>query len=72
MLKFREMLEVAGIKSLYVDIANPAGPPAKNRTLGVIVPMKNRTSFFIKMSGPIDEVERHKAEFETFVKSFKK
>ena len=67
-----KMMNVAGAESAYVDIANPAGPPTKNRTIGVIVPMKNRSSFFIKMSGPIAEVELHKAEFETFVKSFKK
>jgi hypothetical protein len=64
------LLVVAGINSYYVDLANPAGPPQKNRTLGVIVP-QNRRFWFIKMTGPQDLVGRHKTEFETFVKSFK-
>ena len=72
MVKAGIRLEVAGIDSFYVDLANPEGPPLKNRTLGVIVPLKRSSYFFVKMSGPHDLVGQHKNEFETFVKSFKK
>ena len=67
-----KQLEVAGMKSIYVDLANPAGPPAMNRTVVVIVPMNRGFSFFIKMYGPHDEVGRRIPEFKTFVESFKK
>ena len=66
-------LPIAGIKNHYVDLANPKGPaPAdKNRILGVIIPM-GQESWFVKMTGPHDLVGKHKAEFESFMKSFKK
>jgi hypothetical protein len=64
-------LKVAGTDATYVDLKNPAGPAQKNRILGVIVPM-GQTSWFIKMTGPIDWVGQNKEAFETFVKSFKR
>ena len=62
---------VAGIKSFYVDLANPAGPAEKNRILGVIVPLRG-SFWFIKLTGPHDLVGQRKNEFETFVQSFKR
>jgi hypothetical protein len=70
--KSAKLIQVAGIKSYYVDIGNPKGEPTKNRILGVIVPLNRRTSWFIKMTGPLDFVGQHKADFEKFVESFKK
>ena len=64
------VLPMAGIKNVYVDLANPAGPAGKNRTLGVIIP-HDRTTWFVKMMGPHDWVGQNKNAFETFVKSFK-
>jgi hypothetical protein len=64
-------LPIQGIKNHYVDIANPRGPAAKNRTLGVIIPGEDAI-WFVKMIGPIDWVGQNKAAFETFVKSFKR
>ena len=70
--KSAKLIDVAGIKSYYVDIGNPKGEATKNRILGVIVPLNRRTSWFIKMTGPLDFVGQHKADFEKFVESFKK
>jgi hypothetical protein len=61
---------VAGHKAYYVDISNPAGPPDKNRSLAVTIPMGN-TNWFIKMWGPRESVEKNKIAFDTFVRSFK-
>lgn len=63
-------LVVAGMKSVYVDLANPAGPKDKNRIVGVIVPMED-SMWFVKMTGPLDLVGQHKKDFEAFVTSFK-
>ena len=62
-----QTLEVAGVKSAYADIDNPAGPAGKNRSLVVIMP----TNWVIKMWGPRESVGQQKSAFETFVKSFK-
>jgi hypothetical protein len=70
--KSTKLIMVAGINSYYVDIANPQYDPAKNRILGVIVPFNRKTSWFIKMTGPVDVVGQQKNAFETFVQSFKK
>ena len=69
--KLTQELPIAGIKNFYVDFANPKGPPGKNRILGVIIPMDGAT-WFVKMTGPLDLLGEKKAEFETFVKSFKR
>jgi hypothetical protein len=63
-------LKVADVKSYYVDIDNPNGPPAKNRLLGLIIPL-DRTIWVVKMWGPSNTVGENKNGFETFVKSFK-
>jgi hypothetical protein len=68
--KQAEVTMVAGQKAYYVDISNPAGPPDKNRSLAVMIPM-GETNWFIKMWGPKDSVEKNKNAFGTFVKSFK-
>ncbi len=65
--KSAKELTVAGIRGYYVDLANPAGG---TRILGVVVPM-GQQNWFIKMTGPSDFVGKHKADFETFAKSFK-
>ncbi|MSQ95715.1 MAG: hypothetical protein EXR98_14310 [Gemmataceae bacterium] len=62
---------VAGIKSFYVDFANPRGPEGKNRILGVVIPM-GQQFWFIKMTGPLELVGQHKNAFETFFQSFKR
>jgi hypothetical protein len=62
-------MKIAGIDSYYVDVDNPAGPAAANRTLAVIIPM-GQTSWFVKMWGPSEIVGQHKNEFKTFVESF--
>jgi hypothetical protein len=62
-------MKIAGIDSYYADIANPRAPAQWNRTLAVIIPM-NQMNWFVKMWGPNDIIEKHKNEFETFVKSF--
>ena len=61
---------VAGIDAAYFDIANPKGPAEKNHILGVIVPHAE-TTWFVKMTGPLDWVSQNQNAFETFVKSFK-
>lgn len=65
-----QTLRIADIKSDYVDIDNPGGPPAKNRTLGVIIPLE-QTNWVVKMWGPSNLVGQNKNALETFVKSFK-
>jgi hypothetical protein len=66
--KSAAVLQVAGVKSYIVDIANDNGPPLKNRTLGVIIPL-GRQTWFVKMSGPRDWLGQNKAAFEAFAKS---
>lgn len=68
--KLATPMQVAGRRAYYVDIANANGPPGKNRSLAVTIPM-GQTNWFVKMWGPADAVERNKNTFETFVKSFK-
>jgi hypothetical protein len=68
--RLTEARMVAGLKAYYVDISNPAGPPEKNRSLAVTIPM-DKTNWFIKMWGPKDSVEKNKVAFDKFVESFK-
>jgi hypothetical protein len=63
-------LQIAGQAARYVDVDNPKSGAANSRILGAIVPLPPQTWFF-KMTGPSDLVGRHKAEFESFVKSVK-
>ncbi|MBI1832076.1 MAG: hypothetical protein HYR84_11565 [Planctomycetes bacterium] len=64
-------IKVAGGWAYYVDISNPEGPATRKRILGVIVPLE-QSRWFIKMTGPHDQVGQRKQEFETFVQSFKR
>jgi len=62
-------IEVAGTTAHYVDLTGPesAGQPAP-RMLGVMLPRGEQTWFF-KLMGPADAVEKQKSAFEAFVKS---
>lgn len=62
---------VLGVDSYYVDYDNPKGPAGKDRIVGVLVP-GNPQHWFIKMTGPRDEVGEQKPAFEAFVDSFKR
>lgn len=61
-------LEVAGVKSPYVDLTGPEKAGGQQRTLAVAVPRPQQTWFF-KMTGDADLVGRQKAAFESFVAS---
>lgn len=65
-------IKVDGIPSHYFDIDNPKGPPAKNRTLAIMVPIDRQNAWFIVMTGPRAIVADHKNEFEKFVETFNK
>jgi hypothetical protein len=69
--KESKAIQVAGIKSTYVDIMNKKGPPAKNHIIAVIVPINPRSAWSIVISGPTELVEQNKKSFETFIESFK-
>jgi len=60
---------VGGTAGQYIDLVGPesAGQP-RQRILGVVVPRTEETWFF-KLQGPADVVEKEKTAFETFVKS---
>ena len=60
-------IDVAGEKCLYVDLSNKE---ANKRILGVIYPQGDR-SWFFKMTGPPEQVEKQKPAFEAFVRSVK-
>lgn len=54
--------------------AAPAEPtpdgPAKVRLLGAIIPVKE-VSWFVKFSGPTEQVDAHEKEFDEFVRSIR-
>ena len=54
-----------GARRRYIDLIGKKG-----RMLGAIVSVGDKTWFF-KMTGPPEVVEKHKAEFEAFLKSVK-
>jgi hypothetical protein len=56
---------IAGRESPYIDLDGKKG-----RTVGAIISVGDKTWFF-KMTGPSQVVEKHKAEFEEFLKSVK-
>ncbi|HLW66213.1 MAG TPA: hypothetical protein VKS79_12950, partial [Gemmataceae bacterium] len=60
-------IDVAGEKCLYVDLSNKE---TNKRILGVIYPQGDR-SWFFKMTGPPESVEKQKPAFEVFVRSVK-
>jgi len=63
--------KIAGTNMLFVDLQNPRWrDPDKNRILGVIIPAGRDNSWFVKMTGPIEVVGKHKNAFVTFVESF--
>ena len=64
-LKQMPKITVADRDSPYVDLTGKQG-----RTLGAIVPYGDRTWFF-KLTGPADLVEKQKTKFEAFLKSVK-
>jgi hypothetical protein len=58
-------MDVDGEGVPYADLSGPGG---KDRILGVIVPAVNK-SWFFKMRGPSELVEKQKDTFEKWVKS---
>jgi hypothetical protein len=64
-------IEVGGRPAQYVNLIGPesSGTP-RQRVLGVIASRGEQTWFF-KMTGPADFVEKQKTAFETFVSSVK-
>jgi hypothetical protein len=58
-------IAVAGRESPLIDLTG-----RKGRTVGAIITVGAKTWFF-KMTGPSELVEKHKAEFEEFLKSVK-
>jgi hypothetical protein len=62
-------LQVAGTPVKYLDLTGPeaAGQP-RQRLLAVVLP-GNRKTWFFKMMGPAELVEKQKPTFEAFVKS---
>jgi hypothetical protein len=63
-------IEIDGNKADYVHLVSPENAPSRQATLGVILRRPDRVWFF-KMLGPVDVVDRHKDEFEQYVKSVK-
>lgn len=62
-------IEVAGTAAQYVDLTGPeSAGGARERILAVVVPRGSLTWFF-KINGPADLVEKQKPAFEAFVKS---
>jgi hypothetical protein len=63
--------KVAGIAGHTVDLSDPDRPAAeRQRILAVIVPHRGQTWFF-KLSGPADLVEKQKSAFEAFLESMR-
>jgi hypothetical protein len=60
-------VEVDGSAAAYADVTGPESA-GRTRILGVVVP-RGEQSWFFKMQGPADLLERQKAAFEAFVKS---
>jgi hypothetical protein len=64
-----QAIQIAGASVSYLDMKSPesAGQP-RRRILGVVVPRGQKTWFF-KMMGPAELVERQKPFFEAFLRS---
>jgi hypothetical protein len=60
-------VEVDGTAAVYADVTGPASAGG-SRILAVLVP-RGGQSWFFKMQGPADLIERQKPAFEAFVKS---
>ena len=65
--KEMQEIQVAGGPAHYVDLLG-ASAATPQRILAVIVPRGGQT-WFIKMWGPPDLIQRHKGAFEAFVRS---
>ena len=64
-------IDVAGSKGKYVDVIGPAGPDGqKLRILGVAL-LRGDTTWFVKMQGQAELLQKQKSYFEEFVKSLK-
>lgn len=69
------VIQHTDVGPLHVDVVDLTGKPGQAgqpqlRTLAAIVEQPERTWFF-KLSGPKDQVEKQKASFDAFVKSFR-
>ena len=66
-----QTIEVDGVKSVYVDYTGSDPSTSKKlRLLGVICP-RDATSWFVKLVGPPEIVEKQKSAFEAFVRSIR-
>jgi hypothetical protein len=63
-------IEVDGTAADYVELVGPEQASPREATLGVILRRSDRVWFF-KLRGPAETVERHKEQFEAYVKSVK-
>ncbi len=64
-----KVIQVAGESAASVDLLGPESEgPQRQRILGVVLPRGKRTWFF-KMTGPAELVEKQKPAFEAFIKS---
>jgi len=61
-------IEVDGVAGEFVDLSSTALAAKKERILGAVVPGDGVT-WFIKMRGPAELVEKQKTAFEAFLKS---
>ena len=69
-----ETISIAGIQSTMIDLEGGFSPGmgrpdmSSARMLGAIVPMEGQ-GYFIKLTGPVDQVNAVEADFKDFVKS---
>lgn len=69
-----ETMSIAGVQSTMIDLEGGFSPGmgrpdmADARMLGVIVPMEGQ-GYFIKLTGPADQVNAVEEDFKSFVKS---
>ncbi|MFL5340811.1 MAG: hypothetical protein ACJ8F7_11740 [Gemmataceae bacterium] len=67
--KSSQSIDVAGVKALTVDLTGPERDGAKPRILAAIFPGEGGRSWFVKMNGPDELLAKHRAEFDSFVRS---
>ncbi|MBI1747874.1 MAG: hypothetical protein HYR55_15000 [Acidobacteria bacterium] len=60
-----KQIDIAGTRASYIDLGGP-----EQRILAVVL-VRNDQTWFFKLQGPADLVERQKAAFEAFVRSVK-
>jgi len=63
-------INLAGTKASFIDLIGPESAPRRERIVGIVLPRGNMTWFF-KMRGPADQVERQLTAFQAFVESVK-